>query len=215
MRGGVRRTEPSPAVVEAADPDFEGAGQRTLAWLALAVCLGLLGAACDQFHVQSELLSYPDPWLWDQAAWVPLNFAVLLTGLVLATIPLTRVAAARGVPEPNDRRLLADLVWFVGAYGLSGLVAPDYPGALAVAYVAVWVPRIALRDERAFLYPFCIALALAGCLVEGAESELGWFSYADPDVIGVPLWLAGIYLHGAPLAFGVARRVDEAGLSPR
>ena len=82
-------------------------------------------------------------------------------------------------------------------------------------YVAVWIVRIALREERAFLYPFCIALALAGCLVEAAEIELGWFAYADPDVIGVPYWLAGIYLHGSPLAFGVARRVDAAGLGPR
>ena len=36
----------------------------------------------------------------------------------------------------------------------------------------------------------------------------------EPDVIGVPLWLPGIYLHGAPLALAVARRVDAAGLSP-
>ncbi len=192
----------------------QGAGQRAVAWLALAVCLGLFGAACDQFHVQAGLLSYPDPWLWDQAAWVPVNFAVLLTGLVLATIPLTRVAGARGVAGPSDRRLLADLSWFVGAYAISGLLAPDHPDALAIAYVAVWIPRIALREERAFLYPFGIALALAGCLVEAAEIKLGWFSYADPDVIGVPFWLAGIYLHGAPLAFGAARRIDAA-LSPR
>ena len=192
---------------------FDGAAPRLGAWLGLAVCLGLLGAACDQFHVQSELLSYPNPWLWDQAAWVPLNFAVLLTGLVLATIPLGRLAAARGVAEPGTRQLSADFAWFVGAYALSGLIAPEAPGFLAAAYVAVWIPRIALREERAILYPFGVALALAGCLVEAAEIELGWFSYADPDVIGVPFWLAGIYLHGAPLALDVARRVDAAGLA--
>ena len=192
---------------------FEGVGGRTAGWLGLAVCLGLLGAACDQFHVQSELLSYPDPWLWDQAAWVPVNFAVLLTGLVAVTIPVARVAAARNLPEPGAGTLVADFAWFVGAYGISALVAPDHPGMLAVAYVAVWLPRIALRPERALLYPYGVALAVTGCLVEAVEIELGWFSYADPDVIGVPFWLAGIYLHGAPLALGVARRVDAAGLS--
>jgi hypothetical protein len=36
---------------------IDGAGMRPAGWLALAVCLGLLGAALDQFHVQSELLS--------------------------------------------------------------------------------------------------------------------------------------------------------------
>jgi hypothetical protein len=191
---------------------LDGPGSRARAWLGLAVCLGLLGAACDQFHVQSGLLSYPDPWLWDQAPWVPLNFAVLLTGLVAATIPIGRIAAARGVPDPDARRLAADFAWFVGMYGLSGLVAPDEPGLLAVAYVALWVPRIALREDRSLLFPFGIALAFAGCAVEAIEIELGWFAYADPDVAGVPFWLAGIYLHGAPLALDVARRVDAAGL---
>ena len=191
---------------------FEGAGSRLAGWLGLAAGFGLLGTLCDQFHVQSGLLSYPDTWLWDQAAWVPLNFAVLLTGLVALTIPLGRLAAARGVPEPGPRRLAADFAWFVGAYALSGLVAPDAPGALAVTYFAVWVVRIAFREDRALLYPFGVALALAGCLVEAVEIEFGWFAYADPDVIGVPFWLAGIYLHGAPLALDVARRMDASGL---
>ena len=196
---------------------FETGHVRVAGWLGLAICLGLLGAALDQFHVQSELLSYPDPWLWDQAAWVPLNFAVLLTGLVATTIPLGRLAAARGVAEPDAARLLAGFAWFVGAYGLSAIVAPEHPCLLAIGYVAVWVPRIALRPDRALLYPFGIALALAGCAVEAAEIELGWFSYAEPDVIGVPFWLAGIYLHGAPLALDVARRVDSTarGVSAR
>jgi hypothetical protein len=190
---------------------LEGAGPRLAAWLGLAVCLGLLGAACDQFHVQPELLSYPDPWLWDQAWWVPLNFAVLLTGLIAATIPLVRRFPAA---DPGNGRLATGLAWFVGMYALSGLVAPDEPELLAIAYVALWIPRVALRDDRRLLFPFGVALALAGCAVEAAEIAFGWFSYADPDVIGVPFWLAGLYLHGAPLALDVARRADTAGLTP-
>ena len=194
---------------------LERAGQRAAGWAGLAVALGLLGAALDQIHVQSELLSYPDPMIWGQAAWVPLNFAVLLTALVATTIPLSRLASDRGLLEPEARRLVADFAWFVGAYALSGVVGPDEPGLLAIAYVAVWVPRITLRDDRALLIPFGIALALAGCAVEALEIELGWFAYADPDVIGVPFWLAGIYLHGAPLALDVARRAYASGLSGR
>lgn len=179
--------------------------ERSTRWAGLAVALGLLGAALDQFHVQAELIEYPNPWLWGQAAWVPLNFAVLLTALVAASIPL-----ARGLSVPDTERLAADLAWFVGAYGVSALVAPDHPDLLAVAYVAVWVPRIALRADWALVYPYGVALAVAGCLVEAAEIELGWFAYSEPDAIGVPLWLAGIYLHGAPLALGVARRINAA-----
>jgi hypothetical protein len=194
---------------------FEGAGRRAGGWLVMAVGLGLLGAACDQFHVQSGLLSYPDPWVWDQASWVPLNFAVLLTGLVAATIPIGRIAARRGAPDPGVGRLAGGFAWFVGMYGLSALVAPEAPGLLASIYVALWVPRVVLREDRAVLVPYGIALAFAGCGVEAIETELGWFAYSEPDVAGVPLWLAGIYLHGAPLALDVARRADAAGLSPR
>ena len=191
---------------------FEGWVPRAVAWLGLAACLGLLGVACDQFHVQSGLLSYPDPWLWDQAAWVPLNFAVLLTGLVAATIPVARRLEA---PAPGTGRLVIDFAWFVGGYGLSGLVAPDAPTALAIGYAVAWVPRVMLHEDPGILFPFGLALALAGCGVEAIEIELGWFSYAEPEAAGVPLWLAGIYLHGAPLALDVARRADAAGLSPR
>lgn len=171
---------------------FEGAGSRLAGWLGLAAGFGLLGALCDQFHAQSGLLSYPDPWLWDQAAWVPLNFAVLLTGLVALTIPLGRLATSRGVPEPGPGRLAADFAWFVGAYALSGLVAPDAPDALAVAYVAVWVVRVAFREDGALLYPFGVALALAGCLVEAAEIA-GWM----PRV-----WPAGADDQAVPSSFG-------------
>lgn len=191
---------------------LEGVGSRVAAWLGLALALGLLGAANDQFHVQSELLAYPDPWLLDQAWWVPLNFAVLLTSLVAVTMPLAR-RWLPGAPAPANARLAADFAWFVGAYALSGLVAPDNPGALALAYVVVWIPRVWTRPERRFLAAYGLALALAGCSVEAAEIAFGWFSYADPDVVGVPFWLAGIYLHGAPLALGVARRLDAVGLS--
>lgn len=190
---------------------FDGDGRRIAGWLGLAAGLGLLGAALDQIHVQAGLLSYPDPAWWDQAWWVPLNFAVLLTSLVAVTAPLARGRLA-GEPPPGDLRLATDFAWFAGAYGLSGLIAPDAPGLLAAAYLVAWLARIALRPERRFLLGFGVALALAGCAVEAAEIALGWFSYADPDVAGVPLWLAGIYLHGSPLALGVARRVDAAGL---
>jgi hypothetical protein len=67
---------------------------------------------------------------------------VLLTGLVALTIPVGRLAAAWGVPEPGPGRLAADFASFAGAYALSGLVAPDAPGALAVTSIAVWVVRI-------------------------------------------------------------------------
>jgi hypothetical protein len=192
------------------------AGSRVLAWLGLAVALGLLGAALDQFHVQSGLLAYPETAWWDQAWWVPLNFAVLLTSLVGITIAVVRARSVDASP-PGNGRLVANLAWFVGAYGLSAAVAPDHPDLLAAAYVVAWLPRVVLRPpgERPFLLVYGLALALAGCTVEAIEIGLGWFSYAEPQVAGVPLWLAGIYLHGSPLALDVSRRLAASASERR
>ena len=194
----------------------EGVRRRALAWLALAAALGLLGAALDQIHVQSGVLAYPDPAWWDQAWWVPLNFAVLLTSLVAVTIGLARIGEPllEGTATPTNGALAADFAWFAGAYALSGLVAPERPGLLAATYLALWAARIAVRSDRRFLLPYGIALAIAGCTVEAVEIAFGWFSYADPGIAGVPLWLAGIYLHGAPLALGVARRLGGFAAPP-
>lgn len=191
----------------------EPAGSRVLAWFGLAVALGLLGAALDQFHVQSGLLAYPETAWWDQAWWVPLNFAVLLTSLVAITIAMLRAGLVDASP-PGNGRLLTDLAWFVGAYGMSAAVAPDHPDLLAAAYVLTWLPRVLARPagERPFLLVYGVGLALAGCAVEAIEIGLGWFSYAEPQVAGVPLWLAGIYLHGSPLALDVSRRLLAGAL---
>ena len=148
------------------------------------------------------------------------NFAVLFTEpRAAATIPLTRTAASAGHPRsPATGGCATDFAWFVGAYGISAVArAGCIPTRSPIAYVAVWIVRIALREERAFLYPFGIAAGAGGAAgSEAAEIELGWFAYADPDVIGVPYWLAGIYLHGRPArARRRAQRSIAAGLSPR
>jgi hypothetical protein len=43
-------------------------------------------------------------------------------------------------------------------------------------------------------------MAAAGTAFESAWSHAGFFYYRAPDVIGVPRWLPGIYLHAALVA---------------
>ena len=54
---------------------------------------------------------------------------------------------------------------------------------------------------------FAIGLAVAGTLYEGTLSGSGAFSYLRPDFYNVPIWLPGLYLHGAPLAITLRRLV--------
>ncbi len=55
-----------------------------------------------------------------------------------------------------------------------------------------------------------IVMALAGTLFEAGWSALGFFHYRLPDVVGVPRWLPGIYLHAALLAGPLERTLRGA-----
>ena len=51
----------------------------------------------------------------------------------------------------------------------------------------------------------------AGPLFEACWSALGFFHYHSPDLLGVPCWLPGIYLHVAFLAAGLETLVGNRG----
>jgi hypothetical protein len=72
--------------------------------------------------------------------------------------------------------------------------------------LVTWMARIRGRgDDRVRVGVYGLLLALVGSAFEGRWSATGSFTYAAPDIAGVPLWLPGLYLHGAPLAVDVAR----------
>ena len=149
------------------------------------------GALLDQIHVRRGVLSYPKPTVAGQPWWVAPQFGV-------GALVVER--SARRVPSP-PRSVASDAAWFFGAYAATGLLR-RWPRALAAVFAATWLARV--RRQPA-LAAYSVALALGGSAYEGWWSSTGAFSYADPDVGGVPMWLPGLYLHGAPLAVDVAR----------
>ena len=117
-----------------------------------------------------------------------------------------------GSPSRKRDKLATDFAWFAERLRLSGLIAPDHPCLLAIAYVVAWVPRIALREERALLQ-FGIALALAvrgGGGRDRARLVLVRRSRRDERVLARP---ASLPTRGAARALGVARRADAMGLA--
>jgi hypothetical protein len=163
-----------------------------------AFVLGSVGGVlCDQIHVQGDVLRYRTPRLGGQAWWVGPQFGVAM----LAVLRSARVAG-RGATSPV--RHGSGSAWFLGAY-LASAVFRRSPRLLASAFVAAWVARMARHPDRARLVPYGLLLALAGTAYESRWSATGAFTYTAPDVAGVPIWLPGLYLHGAPLAVDVAR----------
>jgi hypothetical protein len=62
---------------------------------------------------------------------------------------------------------------------------------------------------------YSVLLAVAGTATEAVISSTGAFAYAHPDLLLAPIWLPGLYLHGAPLALALTRRVLVGGAATR
>jgi hypothetical protein len=180
----------------------------SLARLAGLFAGGGIGLAlCDQIHVQAGVLSYETGGFFGQAWWVPLQFGVAALAICAAAWPFAR---RREPPAARDFAISA--LWFVAAYAASG-VFDRWPSALAAAFALAWAGRVAVARDRAELVFFSVLLAAGGTGTEALLSAAGTFSYAEPDFLGVPVWLPGLYLHGAPLALAVTRWVS-AGAQP-
>jgi hypothetical protein len=177
-----------------------------VACLILFVAGGLGGALCDQIHVRSGVLSYPDPVLAGQSWWVAPQFGLAVPVMLLAARRFAE-AARRARSGAVRRELVTGGAWFLAAYGASGLWH-GHPALLAAGYGVAWLARLAGRPDRVPLAAWSILLALGGTFYEGTLAATGAFHYGRPDLYHVPIWLPGIYLHGAPLALAVARRVD-------
>jgi hypothetical protein len=160
-------------------------------------------ALCDQIHVQADVLSYETGGFFGQAWWVPVQFGIASLAIVLGAAPFARRRA-----EPERADFVTGAAWFVAAYAASGLF-DTRPAALAVAFLVTWALRVARAEQRAPLVVYSLLLAAAGTSAEAILSAAGTFAYANPDVLGVPIWLPGLYLHGAPLALALSRALAE------
>jgi hypothetical protein len=160
------------------------------------------GAALDQIHVQTGVLSYRKPTFLRQSWWVAPQFGVAAVAIAEAA----RAFAARS-PDGGESRSIGlgpDAVWFVASYVSTGLCR-RWPRALSTLLLLTFFARLARRDDAGRVAVFAFGLAAFGTGYEHTLSGSGAFSYADPDVGNVPLWLPILYLQGAPLAIDLVR----------
>ena len=155
-------------------------------WAACFAGAGIGLALCDQMHVRGGVLTHRGrPW------WVPPMFGC--AGVTIAR-------AGRRFAG-SERDVAPEIPPFVAAYAATALLS-DRPRALAAGLWLTALPRIS--DDL----PFALLLATAGPAVEVAVARTGAVSYERPLTDVLP-WLAGLYLHGAPLALAVAAAVDR------
>lgn len=174
--------------------------------LVVFVAGGVLGTLCDQIHVLTHTLTYPDPYLFGQSWWVAPNFGVgVLGGYVLADLFAQREKG----PPPSPARVALDAVLFLAAYLATGLFNAA-PEALAAGLLVTALGRVWTRDDPSVGGMFALLLGIGGVVWESTLVSYGWFSYVLPGPTGGPaIWLAGVYFHAAPLALDIARTLQE------
>ncbi len=170
---------------------------------------GVVGAAVDQIHVQCGALTYRNADLLDQPWWVAPEFAIatLLMGMSLSVasrwVPLERAPA---------KRIGAGALWFVGMYGVSGLLYEREVLSAAVIG-AFFVARLLRRRPTVFDWVCIGGFGLCGPAFESLWSSTGVFAYEVHGWMVVPIWLPLLYMHGAFLASDLANEVRD--LVPR
>ncbi len=164
-------------------------------WVALAVLGGLICTVGDHLHAVSGVLTYPHPFLFDQAWWVFPLFAAASLVCVLGARPFV----GEGERRPDARQIAADGLGFFAAYAYTSFAPADRPNVTLAVLAIAFLVRVLGERRDARLVAYCLALSVAGSLFEAALSSTGQFAYLHPDLV-VPRWLPGIYLHAGLIA---------------
>lgn len=169
----------------------------------LFVTGAIVGPFFDGFHSHSGTLSYPQPWIFKMAWWVPLLFGA--AGVAVGTGALTwdtwfsRLPAIRPISEIIAGLLLFGLQYFASGFlKLSPTLALVFLGLFALAN---WI----LMDCTLVGLFFSLVTALVGCLVEITLIAFGLFFYHQPDLWGIPFWLPFLYISAACSVGNLAR----------
>jgi len=169
----------------------------------------LLGAAVaflgDHLHVAYKVLYYPHPALFRQAVWVYPLFLVAVASMLFAGERFRERLGGQAFAPSLSEAIYATAAFFV-AYAFTA-VGAELPTVVLAVLVLTWSTRV--RRMPKWIVPFSLATAVAGVVCESLLSRAGGFYYVDPDFLGVPRWLPGLYLHAAlaaPRMAAVVRR---------
>ena len=168
-------------------------------WLVLALIGAAVCTVGDHLHATHGVLFYPHPVVWDQAWWVPLLFAGASLAAVAGATPIRRLFGARTSAPPTPREIAGDGLAFAIAYAYTSFAPHDRPNVTLALLAAWWLARV-VYGRAPWLIAYSLVMAVGGTAFEGTWSALGFFYYHHPDIVGVPRWLPGIYLHAALIA---------------
>ena len=159
----------------------------------------------DGFHTFSATTEYATPFILKTAWWVP-----LLYGSVVAFGGLFYDRAYRWLRGParlaSQGQVTNAFFGFGLLYFASGFL-PVSNAAKLVVLVAGALIVWGMVDQTVQGIALAGVIALAGCTTEIVLTRLGAFRHLQADVLGIPIWLPGLYLVSAPAIGQLARRM--------
>jgi hypothetical protein len=179
---------------------------RVLRRSAALFALGAVaGSALDALHTHSGATSYPAPIALRMAWWTPLLFGGAVLSLGVAYVAgLASLGARR--PVARGPVLALACAVFVALYAASGFLPASNATKLALLVTgagALW----ALTDRTWQGALLALGVAAAGVGTEVFLTGIGAFTHHQADLLGVPIWLPGLYLASAPSLGQLARKM--------
>jgi hypothetical protein len=158
----------------------------------------VLGTLLDGIHAYGDVLVYPDPAFGRWAWFVPIEFGLTGAAVGLVMPSLEQVVADGETPWWSLGQRAGEVLLFTGLYVATALVEPGGAVFLAVALAALAVLRVVFGGVRGD-WAYALAAAVLGPAAEAIISALGAFDYADPDFLGIPIWLPALWANGGLL----------------
>jgi hypothetical protein len=158
------------------------------------------GSLLDSFHTHSGTTKYTHEIAFKMAWWTPLLFALAYTVLGVSYRVLDEHCSMR-LQIKHAR--VEEMLGFCVLYYVSGFLPASNLVKLLVMMVGgglLWCAR-----DRAFSTLLLgTSAAVVGPLCEIILVQQGAFSHLQPDFLGIPMWLPGLYFASAPAACFVA-----------
>lgn len=165
----------------------------------LALLAAVVATLCDANHVQTNTLVYPYPFIAGQAPWVFPGFLIAFFSMGFLYFLLANAFAKhaqQSAQKGSAQALIETMTTFAFCYLISGF-GSEQPALLAWIFYGTFLLRFAFTYEKAWLLIVAIILAIGGVFAEGLLSSFGLVAYQVQEIYYVPLWLGGLYMHGA------------------
>ncbi|MEZ5004087.1 MAG: hypothetical protein R2730_13740 [Chitinophagales bacterium] len=169
--------------------------------IVLAAIAALVASFCDKVHVITNTLYYPKPAWGGQPWWTFPGFFVVFVFMCAVYLLMEKqlpnsIDKSYSTKKGSAQQFIESLLLFAFVYLMSGF-GNEWPILLNVLFYGTFLLRWLASRDKTFILIISLILAVGGTLGEGVLSAMGLVYYTKPVIFHVPLWLGGVYMHGA------------------